>query len=132
MLMPDVTAILYDPEVGAVEFKVRRVTNKRVLGSVSRTEQLFDVIGNIQPQDKDSQSSTIEDLYTESIVIRAIFDFQIGNNQGEVTFEGTDEVLWDNKVWRVTRVENWSKWGFTTAYATRVMDILPVTQQEGE
>lgn len=123
MLMPDVTAILTDPEVGAVEFVVKRVTNKRVMGGVKRTEETFNVVGNIQPVNKDVQPSTVEDLMTESIVIRAIFDFHIGKNDGGVSFESTDEVYWDDKVWRVTRVEDWSKWGFSTAYATKVMDV---------
>ena len=132
MLMPDVTAILYDPELGAVDFQVRRVTNTRVLGSVQRTEQVFDVVGNIQPQEKAVQSSTVEDLSNDSIVIRAIFDFKIGNNQGDISFEGTDEVLWDNKVWRVTRVEDWSKWGFSTAYAEKVMDYIPEDSDDSD
>ena len=123
MLMPDVTEILDDPEVGGGEpFQVRRVTNTRKLGGVTRTETVYDVTGNIQPLEKDVQSSTVEDLLTESIVVRATFEFKVGTNQGGVSFDGEDEILWDGKIWRVTRVENWSKWGFTMAYASRVMD----------
>ena len=125
MLMPDVTEILNDPEVGGGQaFTVRRVQNVRVLGGVERKVTTYAVTGNIQPQELSVQSSTVEDLRNESIVIRAMFDFKVGNNEGGSAFDGEDEVLWDGAVWRITRVENWIKWGFTTAYATRVMDII--------
>ena len=128
MLMPDVREILNDPEVGGgVAFQVRRVTNTRVLGSVTRTVTTYDVTGNIQPVELSVSASTTEDLLTENIVIRAEFEFKVGNNNGGVSFEGEDEVLWDGKTWRVTRVEDWSKWGFSTAYATRVMDMEVTT-----
>ena len=124
MLFPDVTEILDDPELGGgVSFTVRRVTNRRVLGSVEREENLIPCTGNIQPVSKDIQASTTEDLLTENIVIRAVFEFKTGENQGGVSFDGPDEILWDGKVWRVTRVDNWSKWGFSVAYASKVMDV---------
>jgi len=124
MLMPDVTEILNDPEVGGgVAFQVRRVTNKRVLGSVTRSEEIIDLTGNIQPVELSVSASTTEDLMTENIVIRAAFEFMVGSNSGDVSFVGEDEILWDGKTWRLTRVENWSKWGFSTAYAERVRDL---------
>ena len=120
MLLPDVTAILNDPEVGGgVAFKVRRVTNTRVLGGVTRTEEIFDVTGNIQPQEMSVRASTTEDELTETIVVRAIFDFKVGSSDGGVTFYGEDEILWDSMTWRVTRVDNWKDWGFSVAYATK-------------
>lgn len=125
MLLPDVTAILNDPEVGGgVAFQVRRVENERSLGSVIQHETIYDCTGNIQPQDMSVSASTTEDEYSESIVIRSTFAFMVGSNDGGSTFMGEDEVLWDGKVWRVTRVENWKDWGFSVAYATKVMDII--------
>ena len=126
MLLPDVTAILNDPEVGGgVPFQVRRVENERSLGSVIRHETLFDCIGNIQPQDLSVLASTTEDQYSESIVVRSTFVFKVGNNDGGSSFLGEDEILWDERVWRVTRVDNWKDWGFSVAYATKVMDMVP-------
>ena len=122
MLMPDVTEILNDPELGGgVGFIVRRVTNVRVLGSVERQIQEFEVTGNIQPNELSVQASTTEDLKSESIVIRAPFEFMVGKSNGSGSFIGEDEILWDGKVWRVTRVDDWSKWGFSVAYATMDM-----------
>lgn len=121
MLMPDVTAILDDPEVGGgVSFTVKRTTNRRVQGNVTQTEQTILCTGNIQPQEKSSQSSTVEDLLTESIVIYTTFRLSTGENNGGVNFSGPDEIQWNGLLWRVTRVDDWAEWGFTRAYATRV------------
>ena len=127
MLMPDVTEILDDPEVGGGEpFQVVRYTSKRTLGAITKTSQVYNLTGNIQPQDMGAQSSTVEDLMTENIVIYAKFAFQAGENNGGVTFYGADEILYDNKKYRVTRVNNWAKWGFSIAYASRVYDNFSV------
>ena len=135
MLNPDVTEILNDPEVGGgVSFQVRRVLNTRTKGSVTQTPVIYPLTGNIQPQNKSTQSSTVEDLLNESIVVYALFDFQTGENNGG-TFTGPDEILWKDRVWRVTNVNNWTDWGFNIAYATKVMDsklVSPMTVLNGD
>lgn len=124
MLLPDVTDILIDPDVGGGQsFQVIRYTNTRVLGGVSRSSETFDLFGNVQPQDKSTQTSTSENTLNETIVIYAEFAFQVGENSGGTTFKGPDEVLYDGKRYRVMSVNNWSKWGFSIAHATRVMDM---------
>lgn len=125
MNMPDVTAILYDPEVGGgVEFTVERETSIRSslppYGFTKSTSTLTGV-GNIQPQEKSIQSSTTEDLLTESIVIYSTFLFQTGSNTGTTNVQA-DIVTYNGLKWRVTKVEDWSAWGFTKAYATRTME----------
>lgn len=123
MLMPDVTEIIDDPEVGGGQpFKVHRVTNTRVKGSVTRSVEVIDCTGNIQPQSLQTQPSTAEDERTETIVIYSRFVFSVGSNDGGVTFGGPDEVLYNGKTYRITSVNDWADWGFTIAYATRVMD----------
>lgn len=121
MLDPDVLEILQDPEVGGgVAFKVKRKTTTRILGGDKTTEEVFDLTGSIQPQDKSIQSSTAEDLKTEIIVVRAPFAFQTGSNSGK-TIVQTDIIVWKDASWRVTRVDDWSEWGYSTAYATKDM-----------
>ena len=136
MLMPDVTEILDDPEVGGGEpFQVVRHTSTRTLGAITKSAQTYDLTGNIQPQDMASQSSTAEDLLTENIVVYAKFGFQTGSNDGSNVYTSADEILYDGKRYRVTRVNDWHKWGFSIAYATRVMDTqetedaTPVTEE---
>ena len=128
MLNPDVTEILDDPEVGGgVSFTVKRTTTSRTWNAITRAQveshstQTFSATGNIQPQTKNLQPSTSEDLLNESIVVRSTFIFQSGSNDG-LTFIGPDEIYYNGHWWRVTQIENWQDWGFTAAYASRVMD----------
>ena len=122
--MPDVTEIIDDPEVGGCQpFQVVRRTATRTLGAITESSTTYNLIGNIQPQDMASQTSTSEDTLNESIVIYARFAFQIGANNGGPSFLGADEVLYNGFRYRVTRVNNWAQWGFSIAYATRVMDM---------
>ena len=126
MLLPDVTAILYDPEIGGGQaFQVIRTTGVRSRSGYTQTPTYFNATGNVQPQELSNQSSTAEDLLNESIVIYSTFSFQVGSNSVESIIEA-DIVIYDNKFWRVTRVNDWSKWGCTTAYATRIRDMVAV------
>ena len=130
MLMPDVTAILYDPEVGGgVGFQVLRINAVRNRGGYDRNTSVYDAIGNIQPQEMSNQTSTSEDLLNESIVIYSTFLFQTGSNTGSSIVE-SDIVVYKNLHWRVTRVDDWMEWGYTRAYATRIRDnIIPPNSQ---
>lgn len=124
MLMPDVTAILDDPEVGGgVSFQVKRCQTVRSSPiEYTKNEVIYNVTGNIQPQDMSNQSSTAEDLLTEVIIAYSRFTFQVGSNSITQIIEA-DIILYDNKQYRVTRVDDWSKWGYTRAVATRIMDV---------
>lgn len=121
MNLPDVLENLNDPELGGgVAFQVKRTVNTRAMGNVTQETEYLNVTGNIQPQTKSSQASTPEDPRTEEIVIYAAFEFQLGANDGD-KFTGPDEILFNGNTYRVTRVNNWSDWGFSIAYAERVM-----------
>ena len=128
--MPDVTAILDDPEVGGgQEFQVVRFTIERNRAGYKKTPTTYDATGNVQPQEKSNQTSTSESVLTESIVVYSTFIFQTGSNDGESKTEA-DIILYDGHKWRVTRVDDWSKWGYSRAYATRANDITIETETE--
>ena len=121
MNLPDVLDIIDDPEVGGgVPFQVRRVLNKRIMGDVKQTEEIFNATGNIQPSEKTSQASTPEDIKTERIVIYSTFEFIMGANNG-AEFTGPDEILHNGNTYRLISVENWKEWGFMIAHAERVL-----------
>ena len=126
MLMPDVTAILYDPEVGGGQpFDVIRTNSVRDRGGYKKTATTIHAVGNIQPNEMKNQASTLEDLLSQSIVIYSTFCFQTGSNNGDSIVEA-DIVIWNDLHWRVTQVEDWSKWGYTRAFATRTMEYQTV------
>lgn len=132
MLLPDVTAILYDPEVGGgIKFQVLRTSAVRSINGYDKTTKVYDAVGNIQPQNKSNQSSTIEDLLNESISVYTTFTLQTGVNVGTSIVEA-DIILYDGLSWRVTQVSNWSKWGYTQGTAQRTMELVELPKEEEE
>lgn len=122
MLMPDVTEILDDPDLGGgVSFPVTRKHIARTRGSYTTTTETFQATGNIQPMQKGFTQGENEDQMNEEIVIRSKFIFQIGSHNEADTIE-TDEITWHGYRWRLTRIEDYADWGFTVAYATRVRE----------
>lgn len=120
MLQPDVQFLLDDPDLGGgVPFTVTRITWERVYGhEKEKKREVFRASGNVQPAGStDLQTMPDEDRRNGVIVIRSTFGFQTGEDRGD-TFIGADEVVVQGHVWRITRVEHWDAWGFTTAYAT--------------
>ncbi len=118
-LLPDVRELLTDPDLGGgVSFIVYRTTHKRSYGHVEEAQTTtYTAAGNLQPAGSvDLQSMADEDRKNEFLVIRSTFDFQTGQDNGE-TFTAADEVAALGRMWRVTRVEPWSPWGFCVAYA---------------
>ena len=119
MLQPDVRFLLTDPALGGgVPFTITRTTWKRAYGHEQvEKRETFQCAGNIQPAGSvDLQSMSDEDRRSDVIKIRSTFTFQTGEDRGDA-FLGADEVTALGRVWRVTRIEHWEAWGFTTAYA---------------
>lgn len=121
MLLPDVLEIIDDPELGGGEpLTVIRETRRRTLAagqSETVTRERIQITGNIQPASTEDLSRMTEEEQSERvIVIRAVFRFRIGSDdQSEYT--ASDLVIYLGDVYKVTRVDNWHQWGFTTAYA---------------
>ena len=122
MLMPDVTEIIDDPEIGGGQpFDVVRQIRHRTLAA-GKNEQVINkwlhATGNIQPAGEDAlQLMPEEDRSSKTIVIRAKFAFQLGNDNAS-SYTPADIVIYIGEVYKVTRLEDWSSWGFQTAYAT--------------
>lgn len=127
MLLPDVTEILDDPEIGGGQpFTVVRDTLRRTLSANAeeqRTRQRFAAAGNLQPaQTTDLQLLPDEDRSEETLVIRSTFTFQLGTD-GYAQYTLPDVVLYDRKVWKVFRIDPWQAWGFHTAYARCIRGV---------
>lgn len=58
-----------------------------------------------------------EDKKNVTMVIRSTFAFQLGHQikGGQVD---PDKVLYNEKMYRVLQIEDWSQWGYTVAYIT--------------
>lgn len=123
MLNPDVTELLDDPELGGGEsFTVIREERRRTLvagASEQVTMTKLQATGNIQPAGEEAlQLIPQEDQSDQMIVIYTKFIFQLGED-GYGEYKPADRVIYDNNLWKVMRVNHWTKWGFTIAYAVK-------------
>ena len=121
MLNPDVTDLLDDPELGGgVAFTVVRQTRRRTLSAYQDEEvtpEKFTATGNIQPAQEEALNLLPEEDRSERvIVIRSTFVFQLGHDDGS-EYVQPDFVIYDDAVWKVERMDHWTAWGFTVAYA---------------
>ena len=120
--MPDVTEVIDDPDLGGGQpFQVVRQVRRRTLqagASESIHNEHINLTGNIQPaQTDDLQLLPEEDRKTRTIVIRALFAFQLGSD-AQTSYTPADIVIFHDEVYKVIRIDDWSNWGFQTAYAS--------------
>lgn len=120
-LLPDVTELLDDPDVGGGQpFQVERTTGIRANGKKAPdVPVLHKAIGNIQPaQPKELERLPEEDRVKAVIAIRSTFQFQLGADNGGKAYTDPDVVIIGGKRHRVLKIDDWSAYGFMCAFAT--------------
>ena len=124
-LSPDVTELLTDPELGGgLEFTViRKTTRNTIDGRVTEVTTIKGT-GNIQPPSAYDLQLTHEEQSSEPmIVIRSTTEFSMGSNNGTGSvYCEPDEVVAMGKRWKIKRLDDWSAWGFTSAWFTLMKD----------
>ncbi len=119
--MPDLSAILTDPELGGTRFTVFRQSFNKVMGEVIPSVTTGTLVsGNIQPAaSEDLQLFPEEERSEEMIVILAAYPFSLGE-AGEGSFTSADIVHWQGRKYRVIRVKEWfPQGGYYKAWAVR-------------
>lgn len=116
MLMPDVTALLVDPELGAQQFKVKRRTVKWQGGrALPDEEKVITATGIIQPPQPHELSFFPEgERRKGQIVIYTKTTLYL--TEGETV---SDDVTWQGEQYKVVRVDEWLDYGFCVAYAQK-------------
>ena len=120
-LLPDVTGLLSDPDLGAQKFTVYRAKGKWHMGRLETIRESLSLIGNIQPASPDELAQFPEgDRRRGTIVIRTateLFMTDVAGQTGEATV--SDEIEWNHHRYKVLRADMWVDYGFCVAYATR-------------
>lgn len=115
-LMPDVTDLLHDPDVGAKPFSILRRTGQWSGGRMHvSTSQSISAVGVMLPPSSEQLSFFPEGerrngqvaIYTETI---------LHLTEGE---EIADEVTWQGDRYKIIRVDRWDEYGFCIAYAQK-------------
>ena len=124
IFLPDMTAILTDPELGGTTFTVERTTWQRAGGeAIPKATVQFEMTGCIHPGTPEQlEQLPEEDRQEEFIVIYAPGVLSLGENNG-ITFTGPDRIRWRDQEWRVVRLKPWTAFGFVQAYAVLVTDL---------
>ena len=116
-MLTDLATLLDDPDLGSVPFTVfRAATSPGGVSCSHRTNGILQPCG-LSPADHQPG----EDQSDTSLTVFTRFPLSIGSDDG-TTVTPADQILYENRVWRVTAVRDWSSEGFYTATATLVKD----------
>lgn len=118
MLMPDITAVLYDPTVGSRPFSILRRygawSGGRFEIDGTKTETIA-AKGCIQPAGEESLSQFPEGERREGRIVIYTTETIYLTEGGEVS----DEVEWQGEKYKILSVSRWQEHGFNIAYATK-------------
>ena len=112
-LEPDVTDLLYDPDLGAQVFQIKRRTVSWQGGRTSAaTEEMISATGIIQPPSPEALQFFPEgERRNGMIVIYTTTMMYLSDGQ-----QISDVVTWQGENYRIIRVDRWDDYGFCTAY----------------
>lgn len=118
MLMPDITAVLYDPTVGSRPFTIMRRRGHWSGGKFIIDDEQTEMIpgkGCIQPAGDESLSQFPEGERREGrIVIYTTKTIYLTEGS-----EVSDEIEWQGESYKVCSVTRWQEHGFNVAYAVK-------------
>ena len=121
MLLPDITDLLYDEEIGGNQpFEIERVTMTRRKGRYSASEkEIIKARGSVQPAGENALEQLPEgDRDKAVIIVRTRTAMQMGSE----TDDGSvlpDVILYRGQRYKILSVKEWQPWGMYVAYCTR-------------
>ncbi|GHU70628.1 hypothetical protein FACS1894184_16340 [Clostridia bacterium] len=124
-LQPDVTSLLLDSALGAVQFNIIRTTVNWVRGRPEPTQTQISCIGNIQPATPRELEQLPEgDRSHGAIVVRTpnpiyISDEEMGECISGADVRTSDELVWRGDRYKVLSAFPWLDYGWVEAYATK-------------
>ena len=124
-LQPDVTGLLLDPALGAVQFTIIRSIGRWDHGRFSTEQTSLPCIGNIQPATNRELTQLPEgDKLHGVIVIRSpnpiyVSDEEYVANAQDGDIRTSDEINWRGDRYKVLSAFPWLDYGWIEAYATK-------------
>ena len=118
MLMPDVTALLVDPGLGAQTVTVKRRTGswqggRFVVGQ--NDEQTLNVVGILQPASPEQLEFFPEGERREGQVV-FYTQTTLYLTEGDRI---SDRLLWQGETYKIINLNRWQDYGFNIAYAQK-------------
>ena len=116
--MIDIFTALPDPELGFLQFTVRRLTYRLSQGTTTVTHADHTAEGCIHPGAPEmAQLLPEEERHKDMIAVYTSFPLSMGINPGGITWTAADRILYDGRVWKLARLRDWSQFGYYQALA---------------
>ena len=111
--MTDISTALLDPELGFLQFTVRRLTYRLSQGTTTVTHTDSTAEGCIHPGTPEMvQLLPEEERHKDLIAVYTSFPLSMGYNPGGASWTAADRILYDGKVWKLARLRDWSRFGY--------------------
>ena len=111
--MTDISTALLDPELGFLQFTVRRLTYRLSQGATTLTHADHTAEGCIHPGTPEMvQLLPAEERHKDLIAIYTSYPLSLGSNPGGITWTAADRILYDGKVWKLVRLRDWSQFNY--------------------
>lgn len=127
MLRPDIRSLMNDPDIGGGQsFVIVRSYHRRLKGRLddSPTVTRISATGSIQPAGVEVLQQLPEaDRSGKVIIIRSETQMQMGSTDSEGDLQ-PDEIEHNGERYKVLQAKDWTKWGMSVAYATKVGQVV--------
>ena len=111
--MTDISTALLDPELGFLQFNVRRLTYRMSQGTTTVTHTDHTAEGCIHPGTPEMvQLLPEEERHKALIAIYTSYPLSLGSNPGGITWTAADRILYDGKAWKLVRLRDWSQFNY--------------------
>ena len=122
--MADISFALNDPELGYTAFQVLRDTCTLSRGTASRSRETLSAGGCIHPGTPDmAQLLPEEERHLTFIVIYTHFPLSLGENPDGAEYTAPDRILYDDRIWKLVRLRDWSAFGYFEGLATLTDEV---------
>lgn len=132
MQLPDITTLLYDPEVGGGQpFTIKRTTISYKKGRYKKSSvETISAAGSVQPSGVNPLSQQPEADRDDAVyIVRTCTALQMGSQNKDGTTVLSDEIIYNGDRYKILSVKEWQAWGMYVAFMTR---IEPSEAQEEE
>ena len=124
--------LLYDPELGAVSFAVKReVRNRSKAETALVSRSMSYVTGIIHPAaPEEIRAGPAEDVHEEYVTVYTDYMLSQGENFGR-SYTLADQIIWQGKTYRVVSLKTWPQFRCCKALAVLVPDTELTEQNNG-
>jgi len=122
----DIPSLLHDPDFNE-PYTVMRSSGRYVQGHYQPNQQAIKMTGTVQPIGAEALQKLPEGEREQvSLIFKCTQPLYV--SQGMPNADGTqnisDEIIWNGSRYKIVRVDDWSSYGFMSAYGQKLGDEM--------